>query len=120
MASSTISRKNGEHYRWGDRSGTDCDGWHLVRSPGLSVIQERMPAGTAERRHYHAKARQFFFVLRGELTIETEGTEHTLGPETGIEIPPGRSHQVMNRSSEEAEFLVISSPPSRGDRINEE
>jgi hypothetical protein len=35
-----ISRDNAEHYFW----GTGCDGWHLVRESGLSVIEECMPA----------------------------------------------------------------------------
>lgn len=34
-----ISKANAEHYLWGG----DCDGWHLVKSQGLSVIHERMP-----------------------------------------------------------------------------
>lgn len=35
----------------------------------------------------------------------------------GIEIAPGMPHQMMNRSNEEVEFLVISNPGTRGDRI---
>ena len=34
-----ISKKNSEHYAWGGV----CDGWHLLKSPVLSVIQERVP-----------------------------------------------------------------------------
>ncbi|PKF76460.1 cupin domain-containing protein, partial [Vibrio sp. vnigr-6D03] len=33
-----ISRENAEHYVWGER----CDGWHLVKSTSLSVIQEKV------------------------------------------------------------------------------
>ena len=36
------SIKNAEHYQWGNA----CDGWHLLKSETLSVIQEKMPAGT--------------------------------------------------------------------------
>jgi mannose-6-phosphate isomerase-like protein (cupin superfamily) len=32
----------------------------------LSVIEERMPPGTAGQRHRHQRSRQFFFVLEGE------------------------------------------------------
>ena len=46
-----ISTSNAEHYRWGDA----CDGWHLLAGEALSVIEERMPPGTAELRHRHAK-----------------------------------------------------------------
>ena len=33
-----VSIKNAEHYFWGEK----CDGWHLAKSSGLSVIQERV------------------------------------------------------------------------------
>jgi mannose-6-phosphate isomerase-like protein (cupin superfamily) len=109
-----ISAATAEHYVWGD----GADGWHLVRAPGLSVIQERMPPGTAEQRHRHAVARQFFFVLAGRLLIEVEGVQHNLETRDGLEVAPGMAHEVRNNSASPAEFLVISQPPSHGDRIN--
>ena len=110
---SPTSTADAPHYVWG---GT-CDGWHLVRAAALSVIEERMPSGTREARHRHAHARQFFYVLTGTLTLEVEGTRHRLGPRTGIELPPGTAHQALNESDAEVEFLVVSTPPSHGDRI---
>ena len=108
-----IHRENAEHYSWGD----GCDGWHLVRRPGAGIIQERMPAGTAEIRHYHRQSWQFFFVLQGSLVIEIEGEVNVLGPGHGIEVLPGLRHQVVNRSESDAEFLVISVPPVQDDRV---
>jgi mannose-6-phosphate isomerase-like protein (cupin superfamily) len=101
------------HYRW----GAGCDGWHLVRGPGLSVIQERMPPATSEVRHRHAAARQFFYVLSGELDLEVAGARHRLGAGTGLEVRPGAPHQAANRTDADVEFLVISQPPSHGDRL---
>jgi hypothetical protein len=43
-----------EYYSWGGV----CDGWHLLKHPDLSVIQERVPAGAGEVRHYHMRARR--------------------------------------------------------------
>lgn len=111
--SSPVTRTTAEHYVWG---GT-CDGWHLVRAAALSVIEERMPAGAREVRHRHAHARQFFYVLAGTLTIEVEGATHVLPPRTGIEIAPGMAHQAVNAGAADVEFLVVSTPPSHGDRI---
>jgi len=104
------------HYRW----GAGCDGWHLVRDPGLSVIQERMPPETAEVRHRHAAARQFFYVLSGELELELGGVRHRLGVRSGLEVPPGAPHQASNPTDADVEFLVISQPPSHGDRVSAE
>lgn len=108
-----VSKENAEHYRWGEV----CDAWHLVRSPDLSVIEERMPPGASEVRHYHVRARQFFYVLSGELTIELEERAWVLRSGEGIEIAPGQRHQVMNRSEAEARMLVVSQPMSHGDRV---
>jgi mannose-6-phosphate isomerase-like protein (cupin superfamily) len=113
-----ISRSNAEHYTWPSAIGADlCDGWHLHRTEALSIIEERMPPGSAEQRHLHQRAMQFFYVLAGELVIELDGQEHRLMPSTGLTIPTQTPHQVFNRSSEDARFLVISQPPSHGDRI---
>jgi uncharacterized cupin superfamily protein len=87
-----------------------------VRSQNLSVIEERMPPGTREARHWHARARQFFYVLSGTLTIEVEGVTHNLTARSGIELPQGTAHQAINATTSDVEFLVISEPPSRGDR----
>ncbi|MGO4730172.1 cupin domain-containing protein [Paenibacillus sp. 2KB_22] len=108
-----ISKQNAAHYIWGGQ----CDGWHLVQNDKLSIIHERMPAGTAETRHYHSVSRQFFFILSGEACMELNGEMFMLETHEGIEIAPGRPHQMMNRSNEEVEFLVISNPGTRGDRI---
>lgn len=82
----------------------------------MSVILERMPSGTCERRHRHARARQFFYVLHGELTIECDAVRHRLGAGSGLEVGPGTPHQVFNDSADAAEFLVVSQPPSHDDR----
>jgi mannose-6-phosphate isomerase-like protein (cupin superfamily) len=108
-----ISKGSAEHYVWGER----CDGWHLVKGSDLSVIHERMPAGTAEVRHYHERSRQFFFVLSGTAVLEVDGVSWELHPHEGMEVPPGVPHQMKNESGAETEFLVISQPTSRGDRV---
>jgi len=109
----SISRDNAEHYVWGGV----CDGWHLLRREGLSVIEERMPPGAEEQRHRHTRARQFFYVLEGELTMELAGQFHTLAVGQGLEIAPGEPHQAINQAGRDVCFLVISQPPSHGDRV---
>jgi mannose-6-phosphate isomerase-like protein (cupin superfamily) len=114
-----ISRKNAQHYTW-PSAGSEhlCDGWHLHRTAALSIIEERMPPGTAEQRHLHQRATQFFYVLAGELIIELDSEEHRLPPSAGLTIPAGTPHQVFNRSSGDTRFLVISQPPNHGDRVS--
>ncbi|WP_400245830.1 cupin domain-containing protein [Niallia sp. JL1B1071] len=107
-----ISKQHAEHYIWGGI----CDGWHLIKNKELSVIHERMPCNTSEVRHFHEQARQFFFVLSGIATLEVNGERIILNPQEGVEIAPLIPHQMINDSSEDVEFLVISQPTSKGDR----
>ena len=108
-----ISKTTTKHYVWGNQ----CDGWKLVNTPDLTVIQERMPPGTNEVRHDHQKARQFFFILTGRATLELNGQRETIGAGQGLEIPPGQPHQVLNATVSDLEFLVISQPTTVGDRV---
>lgn len=108
-----VDRRAAPHHSW----GSGCDGWHLVETPALSVIEERMPRGTSEVRHYHQKVNQFFYVLRGILQMDVEGNELALGAGQGLHIKAGERHQVHNRSARDVEFLMVSNPPSHGDRV---
>ncbi|WP_163934032.1 cupin domain-containing protein [Paraferrimonas sp. SM1919] len=107
------SKQNGEYYLWGD----NCDGWHLVANEQLSVIEERMPAGAVEQRHYHQYAQQFFYVLEGVLSFELDGEIYQLAEGEGLLVAAGKSHQARNDSEAEVRFIVTSTPPSHGDRI---
>lgn len=108
-----ISKENAEHYIWGDK----CDGWYLVNKYDLSIIHERMSIDTVEIRHYHENSRQFFFVLKGTATLEVNGVLEQITSFEGVEVPPNTPHQMMNRSNEDVEFLVISQPTTKGDRV---
>jgi mannose-6-phosphate isomerase-like protein (cupin superfamily) len=110
----TVSIKNGDHYLW----GADCHGWHLVASKNLSVIQERVPQGASEIRHLHNKAEQFFYILSGIATLEVSGDINVLQPNEGFHIPAGVAHTLSNEHEQDLEFLVVSTPPSHGDREN--
>lgn len=107
-----ISNRNAEHYRWGEC----CDGWHLVRNGTLSVIQEKVPPGAGEVRHLHRNAEQFFYVLSGVATLEVEGQVIVAAASEGVHVPAGCAHRLENRGDTDLEFLVISTPPSHGDR----
>lgn len=103
---------NAPHYTWGQ----GADGWRLVDSPGLSVIEERVPAGTGEEWHVHDFASQFFYLLEGEARLDTMEGVVKLQPRQGIEISAGRPHRFFNPGAADNRFLVISAPNSRGDR----
>ena len=109
-----ISTSNAEHYVWGG----DCDGWHLLHRDDLSVIQERVPPGRSEVRHYHNLSHQFFYILEGTGTMTIGEETVTLHKGEGIEIAPQVPHQFRNASEQDVVFLVVSEPKSHGDRVN--
>lgn len=101
-----------DHYMWGEVS----DGWRLLDSPGLSVIEERVPAGAGEKWHVHDAATQFFYVLDGTAQMQTAEGTVDLAARQGVEIPSGLAHRFFNPGPAETRFLVISTPNARGDR----
>jgi len=103
-----------EHYKWGDV----CDGWHLLKTPGLSVIQERVPPSAAEVQHFHETAQQFFYILSGTASLDLEGRTVSLQAGQGVGVPPGCRHRFVNPSDADVVFLVISSPTTAEDRID--
>ncbi|WP_407429759.1 cupin domain-containing protein [Arcticibacter sp.] len=109
-----ISLHNAEHYKW----GTNCDGWHLLKSSSLSVIQERMPEGSMEIAHFHSKSQQLFYVLSGAAAIQVGDETTILTSGECIHVPCGATHSIANKGTQTLEFLVISEPMAHGDRSN--
>lgn len=106
------SKNNSEHYIWGN----GCDSWILKDSQNLSVKQEIMPSGTAEKLHFHEKAEQFFYVLKGEAVFYLNGEKFFVKSGESIIILPKSKHYISNESEDDLEFLVISNPSTNNDR----
>lgn len=108
------SSQNSEHYKWGQ----NCDGWHLLKSDNLSVIQELIPSGSSEALHYHRNAQQVFYVLSGKATFEINGETNIVSANESIHVSGNTLHKVLNQQTEELSLLVISQPKSHGDRVD--
>ena len=78
-----------------------------------------MPPGASEVRHFHRNAQQFFFILSGQAAIEADAEQILVSAGQGVAIAPGTRHQFLNLSEAPIRFLVISQPPSHGDRVTE-
>ena len=80
--------------------GGSCQTWELLGGDDLAVFHEE---------HAHGKARQFFFVLDGELSVRVLGRDQMLRRHEGLEIPPGEFHflrgpiSLLLRASEQIE-----------------
>lgn len=109
-----VSTQNTEHFIWGDV----CDGWWLKKKGDFTIISESMPPNSAEKKHYHDKAEQFFYVTEGELTFELDGKKFTLKQGEGITVPAKVVHTMWNTSKAKTTFLVISSTDLKDDRTD--
>lgn len=113
MTRKIISKMNADHYKW----ALNCDSWVLADKEYLSVKQEIMPAGEREQLHFHETACQFFFVLKGSATFMLEGEKLHVGEQEGLLVEPLTKHYIANETGIDLEFLVISQPTSKKDRI---
>ena len=102
------------HYKWGN----DYDGWVFVDTETLSIKLELMTGQAAETLHYHEKAQQFFFILKGIATFEVDGELFTVKANEGFYIDPGIKHRIANNSNEDLEFILSSQPSTNRDRFN--
>lgn len=76
-----------------------------------------MLPNTSEQLHYHEKAKQFFYILKGQAVFTLEENIFHVTENQGISIEPSQKHKISNMSSEDLEFLVISTSPTEQDRI---
>lgn len=76
-----------------------------------------MPAGTAEKLHFHETAEQVFYILKGEAVFDINNEKFPVKAGESISIQPKSEHRISNESKDELEFLVISSPSTHNDRI---
>lgn len=109
-----LRKDNSEKYIWGN----NCSSWVLQDDQHLSVKQELMPPGTKEQKHFHEQADQFFYVLKGRATFYLNEEVFILQSNEGLSVLKNCSHFISNESNDDLEFLVISQPNTKHDRVN--
>ena len=105
-----------QHYQWGNH----CEAWNLVDEAALSVKLESMPPHTAEELHFHEKAQQFFYILKGSAVFEIDGERTRITEGEGILIKAGQVHRILNEENETLEFILSAQPSTAADRFNVE
>ena len=86
----------------GDAAGLTQFGVNLLRlKPGVWSSQ----------RHWHSHEDEFVYVLAGEVVLVTDAGEETLRPGDCAGFPAGdrNGHCLQNRSTRDAELLVVGS-----------
>jgi mannose-6-phosphate isomerase-like protein (cupin superfamily) len=103
-----------ERYQW----APNCGAWTLFSDGSLVVKEEQMGAGSSERLHFHARARQVFYILEGAAVFECGEASYPLASGECIHVLPGEPHRILNCVGRPLRFLVISSPATADDRID--
>jgi uncharacterized cupin superfamily protein len=63
------------------------ESWTLADQPHIHVMQERMPPGSAERRHLHGSVEQLYYILHGVGTVRFDDHDEILRPGDAVHIP---------------------------------
>jgi quercetin dioxygenase-like cupin family protein len=68
-----------------------------------------LASGEAIPWHYHSESTDYYFVLRGKLTIETRNPDGQRVLDIGgrYQIRPGTGHLISNRGTDDCEFLLL-------------
>jgi uncharacterized cupin superfamily protein len=76
---------------------------------GVNLVQV-LPGKESSMRHWHTHEDEFLYVLEGELVLRTDAGEQLLGAGTCAGFAAGNpdGHQLINRSTQPALFLVVS------------
>ncbi|NQU78421.1 cupin domain-containing protein [Candidatus Woesearchaeota archaeon] len=70
------------------------------------------------KKHYHKNLTEVYYVLKGNLDVEIDGKIEHLEKGSMIMIHPNTNHKAWKTSKEDAEVLVVCSPPwSEDDEI---
>jgi uncharacterized cupin superfamily protein len=97
------SQMEGRSYlRLGQAAGLTQFGANIV------ILQ---PGAMSSQRHWHLKEDEFVIMLSGECVMVLDGGETVMRPGDAAAFPAGLAdgHHFINRSSEEARFLVVGS-----------
>lgn len=79
----------------------------------VSLWHGRFEPDGASDLHVHETSVQVYVGLAGEFDVTVAGEQHVLVPMSVVTIPAGVEHDIRNRTSGEAEVLVISTPALR-------
>jgi quercetin dioxygenase-like cupin family protein len=66
-----------------------------------------MPPGAGAPPHRHTKEAETLLVRAGELRVEVEGEERTLGPGAAVFLPQGSLHQFLSEGGAIVDVVAV-------------
>jgi quercetin dioxygenase-like cupin family protein len=73
----------------------------------ISLLEHHAPYGDSPPLHLHVNEDEVFYILEGELRIQTEQGEHRLGAGHSLLAPKGMPHTYRVESGQGARWLTV-------------
>lgn len=75
-----------------------------------SLAEARVSSGESTTPHYHPRAEEIYYILRGTGRMQIGQEQRNVGPGDAIAIPPGAVHQITNTGQDTLLFLCCCAP----------
>jgi mannose-6-phosphate isomerase-like protein (cupin superfamily) len=75
-----------------------------------SLAEAIIPVGGATAEHYHPKAEEIYYILKGFGKMKIGEEIQEVGPLDAIAIPPGAPHKIWNTGGDALVMLCCCSP----------
>jgi len=75
-----------------------------------SLAEAIIPVGGATAEHYHPKAEEIYYILKGSGKMKIGDEMKAVQPLDAIAIPPGAAHKIWNTGSEDLVLLCCCAP----------
>jgi quercetin dioxygenase-like cupin family protein len=79
--------------------------WNTDSSYGLIEVTSP-PKVPGPPPHYHKHEREFFLILKGELSVMNAGAWQTLGAGQFVELPPNTTHTFINNTDGDVVWIT--------------
>jgi mannose-6-phosphate isomerase-like protein (cupin superfamily) len=75
-----------------------------------SLAEARVAPGKATLEHYHPKAEEIYYILKGKGKMKIDNEVRVIRSGDGIVILPGKRHKMWNAGEDDLVFLCCCSP----------
>ena len=75
-----------------------------------SLAEATLRAGQSTRAHFHPKAEEIYYILKGRGRMQMGSGERQVQPGDAITIPPGTPHKIFHAGTGDLVFLCCCAP----------
>ncbi len=84
---------------------------------GLSSATMSTVSKSDDTLHFHKKSIEFYLALEGSGTIEIEGRDYALEPDSLVMVEPGEKHRVKSSTKAPFSYIVFATVKDKDDKV---